>query len=212
MHKLLTGTRRGVTLGSLAIVAMLTLAIGCYVGYQEWLRIFQIQAGKLNFSVPSFQHIDAGSLDSNVVSLQVETLRVQVTTIDSSIQTLFISSATLTAAAVLFATVTVVFLCYRLIRGTPFAGGFAWPVAISGFTALVAGALGPFLEGAAKKATVSQLSGIDSGISPLGVGDLVYYASSSFNLMPVYVGLIALLLAAVFRSGDALNRDAKGLV
>lgn len=212
MPKLLTGTRRSVTLGSLAIVAMMTLAIGCYVGYQAWLRILQIQAGKLNFSVPSFQPVEAGNLDSNVVSLQVETLRVQVTTIDSSIQTLFISSATLTAAAVLFAMVTVVFLCYRLIRGTPFAGGFAWPVAISGFTALVAGALGPILEGAAKKATVSQLSGIDSGISPLVVGDLGYYASSSFTLMPVCVGLIALLLAAVFRSGDALNRDAKGIV
>jgi hypothetical protein len=212
VHKLLNGTRRVATLGSLAIVALVTLAIGCYVGYQACLRIFQIQAGKLNFSVPSFQSIDVGSLDSNEVSLQIESLRVQATTIDSSIQALFIASATLTAIAVLFATVTVVFLCYRLVRGKPFAAGFGWLVATSGFIALAAGALGPVLEGAAKKATVSQLSGIDSGVSPLAVGDLVYYAMSSFNLMPVCVGMIALLLAAVFRSGDSLNRDAMGLV
>lgn len=159
VHKLLIGTRRVVTLGSLAIVALLTLVIGCYVGYQAWQRIFEVQAGKLNFSVPSFQPVDTGSLDSNVVELQVETLRVQVTNIDSSIQALFISSAALTAAAVLFATVTVVFLCYRLIRAAPFAGGFAWLVAVSGFTALATGALGPVLEGAAKQAAVSQLSG-----------------------------------------------------
>lgn len=212
VHKLLIGTRRFVTLGSLAIVALLTLVIGCYAGYRAWQRIFEVQAGKLNFSVPSFQPVDTGSLDSNVVELQVETLRVQVTNIDSSIQALFISSAALTAAAVLFATVTVVFLCYRLIRAAPFAGGFAWLVAVSGFTALATGALGPVLEGAAKQAAVSQLSGVGSEGSPLTVGDLMYYASSSFNLMPVCVGLIALLLTAVFRTGDALNRDAKGLV
>ncbi|WP_426988580.1 hypothetical protein [Pseudarthrobacter sp. Y6] len=212
VYKLLSGSRRAAALISIGVFAVLSLGLGWYVGYQASLRIMDVQSGRVNFSVPAFLALDHGSLDPDVVSLRADTVRLQVSAVEPSAQALFIASSVLTSAAVLFAVATVVLLCYRLIRGTPFGGGSTWLVALSGITAVATGLIGPVLEGSAKQIAIAHLQGISSLESPIRLGDVVFYVSSSFELMPLFVGLSAFLLAAVFRRGDVLDRDAKGLV
>lgn len=211
-HKLLNGTRRLLMRSVLAVLALLSLAVGCYTAQQGFAQALDAQSGNLTFTIPSFHPMDSGSLDPNVVSLSIEALRLQVASPDSVAQSLFTASTLLTSATVLFTLATVVLLCYRLIRSTPFGGRFVWLVAISGLIAVAAGLLGPVLEGMAKQRVVAQLSGAGSLDSPVAIGDLAYYATSSFDPIPVCIGLVSLLLIAVFRAGNAMERDAKGLV
>ncbi|MBE4720562.1 hypothetical protein DAD99_21190 [Pseudarthrobacter sp. AB1] len=199
-------------LASVGVFAVISLGLGWYVGYEAWLRILEAESGRADFSVPAFQTFNQGSLNPDVVSLRAETVQLQVSGVEPSAQALFIASTALTAASLLFAVTTVVLLCYRLVRGAPFSVGSTWLVALSGIAAFAAGIVGPVLEGSAKQITVANLSGISSQGSPIGLGDTVFYISSSLELMPLCVGLAALLLAAVFRRGDVLHRDAKGLV
>ena len=211
-QKILTGTGRVLMRSVLALLALLSLAVGYHVAQTGFAQTIAVQSGNLKFTVPSFRPIDSASLDPNVVSLSIESIQLQVASPDVTAQSLFIASTLLTSVTVLFALTTVVLLCYKLIRSTPFGGRFVWLVAFSGLTAVVAGLLAPVLEGLGKQRVVSQLSGVDSMESVLVSGDLAFYTTSSFDPIPVGIGLISLLLVAVFRAGNAMEHDAKGLV
>lgn len=210
--QIVSGIRRGAILVAAGVTAVLSIGVGWYVGYQAWARINEAAAGRVRFSVPAFQTVDGGSLDPQAVSLRVEAIQLQVSGTEPTAQALFVASTALTAASMIFAVTTVVLLCYRLVRGAPFSTGSTWIVAAAGITALGAGCVVPVLEGAAKRLTVANLPGISSVGSPLALGDPAFYISSSVELLPICVGLAALVLAAVFRKGDVLSRDVTGLV
>ena len=210
--QIVSGVRRGAVLAAAGVLAVLSIGVGWYVGYQAWVRINNTVAGQLVFSVPAFQTLDNGSLDPQAASLRVETLQLHVSGAEQTAQALFIASTALAAASMVFVATTVVLLCYRLVRGAPFGTGSTWIVAAAGITAVGAGCIVPVLEGTAKGMAVAKLPGISSVGSPIGLGDPVFYISSSVELLPLCVGLAALLLAAVFRKGDVLSRDVTGLV
>lgn len=212
VFQLVSGVRRSVVLAVAGIIAAISIGIGWYVGYKAWLRIMEAAAGRVVFAVPAFQPVENGSLNPDVVSLRVESFQLHVSGFEPSAQALFIGSTVLSAAAVIFAVAAVVLLCFRLVRDVPFGNGPTWLVAIAGITVVAAGFVVPVLEGEAKRRTVENLPGVSSVNSPIGVGDAAYYITSSIELLPICVGLAALLLAAVFRKGALLNRDIKGLV
>lgn len=123
-----------------------------------------------------------------------------------------------TAAAVLGQLTTllvcaaVIMLCWRLLRGVPFAPTLTRSISIMGGVLVLIGVVVPILLGFSKLLIVDSLDNVLTVESPIGKGNLDYYIVFSVDLLPVVLGVALLLLAAVFAKGAQLQRDTEGLV
>ncbi|PRB44986.1 hypothetical protein CQ020_01850 [Arthrobacter sp. MYb23] len=123
-----------------------------------------------------------------------------------------------TAAAILGQLTTllvcaaVIMLCWRLLRGVPFAPTLTRSISIMGGVLVLIGVVVPILQGFSKLLIVESLDNVLTVESPLGKGNLDYYIVFSVDLLPVVLGIALLLLAAVFAKGAQLQRDTEGLV
>jgi hypothetical protein len=116
---------------------------------------------------------------------------------------------TLTAVVVCGA---VVLLCWRLLRAEPFARSLPRTMAYTGGLLVLIGVVCPVLQGLAKLSIVNSLDSVVTVDSPINKGNFDFYVASSFNLLPIVLGVALLLLAAVFAKGAQLQRDTEGLV
>ncbi len=123
-----------------------------------------------------------------------------------------------TAAAILGQLTTllvcaaVIMLCWRLLRGVPFAPTLTRSISIMGGVLVLIGVVVPILQGFSKLLIVESLDNVLTVESPIGKGNLDYYIVFSVDLLPVVLGIALLLLAAVFAKGAQLQRDTEGLV
>ena len=123
-----------------------------------------------------------------------------------------------TAAAILGQLTTllvcaaVIMLCWRLLRGVPFAPTLTRSISIMGGVLVLIGVVVPILRGFSKLLIVESLDNVLTVESPIGKGNLDYYIVFSVDLLPVVLGIALLLLAAVFAKGAQLQRDTEGLV
>ncbi|WP_024817836.1 hypothetical protein [Arthrobacter sp. 31Y] len=123
-----------------------------------------------------------------------------------------------TAAAILGQLTTllvcaaVIMLCWRLLRGVPFAPTLTRSISIMGGLLVLIGVVVPILQGFSKLLIVESLDNVLTVESPIGKGNLDYYIVFSVDLLPVVLGIALLLLAAVFAKGAQLQRDTEGLV
>jgi hypothetical protein len=108
--------------------------------------------------------------------------------------------------------VAVIMLCWRLLRGVPFAPALTRSVAYMGGLLAVIGLICPVLQGFAKFSIVNSLENVVTIESPIGKGSLDYYIANSIDPLPMVLGLALLLLAAVFAKGAQLQQDTEGLV
>ena len=103
-------------------------------------------------------------------------------------------------------------LCWRLLRGVPFAPTLTRSISIMGGLLVLIGVVVPILQGFSKLLIVESLDNVLTVESPIGKGNFDYYIVFSVDLLPVVLGIALLLLAAVFAKGAQLQRDTEGLV
>ena len=113
---------------------------------------------------------------------------------------------------VILVSLVVLMLCWRLLRGVPFAPKLTRSVSVTGTALFLIGLIFPVLQGFSKFLIVNSLDNVMTIESPIGKGSLDYYIANSVDLLPLVLGIALLLLAAVFAKGAHLQRDTEGLV
>ena len=105
------------------------------------------------------------------------------------------------------ALLVLVFLLARRLRSeTLFTSGSAWIVGACGAALTVFGTVGPILDSIARS-RLAELIGANARTP----GE-AYSFSADFNLAPVLLGLVLVLVAGVFQFGRRLQQDTDGLV
>jgi hypothetical protein len=97
-------------------------------------------------------------------------------------------------------------LAYRLRNETLFTSGSAWIVGASGAALTLFGTVGQILDSVARS-ELAELIGANARTP----GE-TYGFSAYFNLAPLVLGLVLVLVAGVFQFGRRLQQDTDGLV
>jgi hypothetical protein len=97
-------------------------------------------------------------------------------------------------------------LAYRLHSAILFTAGSVWIVGACGAVLAVATTVGQVLDGRARTSLAEMIGA--NGREP----GAVYLISTEFDLWPLMVGLILVLVAGVFQYGRRIQKDAEGLV
>ncbi|MDQ0075772.1 hypothetical protein [Arthrobacter oryzae] len=107
------------------------------------------------------------------------------------------------------AILTLVFLlAYRLRSAVLFTAGSVWIVGVCGAILALVGTVGPILDGLALNRLAEMIAA--NGRTP---GEsYVFYFSAQFNVGPLMLGLVLVLVAGVFQYGRRLQKDTEGLV
>lgn len=106
----------------------------------------------------------------------------------------------------------IVVVCWRLVRGVPFSRSVTKTTVYVGSFLLVVGVVSPIFSGVAKMSIVNSFDNVVSTQSPIGLGSLDAYIFESIAALPLVLGIVLLLLTAVFAKGAQLQRDSEGLV
>ena len=114
--------------------------------------------------------------------------------------------AALSQVGVLALLALVFVLALRLHSATLFTAGSVWIVGACGAVLAVATTLGQVIDGQART-NVAEMIGA-SGREP----GAVYLISTEFDLWPLTVGLILVLVSGVFQYGRRIQKDTDGLV
>jgi len=106
----------------------------------------------------------------------------------------------------------IIVVCWRLVRAEPFDRSVTRIMGYVGGLLVLIGVIGPVIEGLGKYNIVESLDNVATAGSPIGQGNVDYYVVNSVDLLPIVLGVMLLLLTAVFSRGAQLQRDAEGLV
>ena len=110
------------------------------------------------------------------------------------------------------ASLTFLVLGYRVVRGVPFGHLFTRLATGSGLVLLVGGILAPAAEALGTFNAINGVPGIHDAGPGIMTGDWMYYLPFTFDPVPLVLGLVLLLLAAVLSRGTAHYDDVKNLV
>jgi len=97
-------------------------------------------------------------------------------------------------------------LAHRLRSETLFTSGSAWIVSACGAVLAVFGTVGQILDSIARSRLAEYV-----GANARTAGE-AYSFSADFNLAPLVLGLVLVLVAGVFQFGRRLQQDTEGLI
>ncbi|MET1088352.1 MAG: hypothetical protein ABWY04_14740 [Arthrobacter sp.] len=98
-------------------------------------------------------------------------------------------------------------LAYRLQSRILFTATSAHIVGAAGAVLAVSGTLGQVLDGVGRS-RLAEMIGANARVP----GESHFFFSANFNLGPLMLGIVLLLVAGVFEYGRALQKDTEGLV
>lgn len=110
------------------------------------------------------------------------------------------------------ASLTFLVLGYRVVRGIPFGDLFSRLATGSGLILLIGGILAPVADALGTFHAINGVRGIHEAGPGIMTGDWMYYFPFTFDPVPLALGLVFLLLAAVLSRGTAHYNDVKNLV
>lgn len=148
----------------------------------------------------SFTDTGDGSPDAPVITGGAGPVAVSVTGLSSAATALHLVVSVVAVLPQLALGVVAVRLLRRMMQEAPFAGPLAREAVVAAAALLVIATVGSFL-GWVEQIVIGAESG-SGGFTPTFVVDPLLVTS----------GLVLLLIAAVFRSGERLQRDTEGLV
>ena len=110
------------------------------------------------------------------------------------------------------ASLTFLVMGYRVVRGVPFGRLFSRLVTGSGLILLIGGVLAPVADALGSFTAINSVEGIHEARPGIMTGDWMFYFPFTFDPVPLALGLVFLLLAAVLSRGTAHYDDVKNLV
>lgn len=165
-----------------------------------------------SFTAPVTLELPISSMQRTVSGLELEATG-HFTSLEATVPVLPEGPATLLAwgAALnqvgMLALLTLMFvLAHRLYSAILFTTGSVWIVGACGAVLAVATTLGQVLDGRARVGLAEMIGA--NGREP----GATYLISTEFDLWPLMVGLVLVLVAGVFQYGRRLQTDTEGLV
>lgn len=164
------------------------------------------------FTGPVTLELPVASKSQAAAGLELEstghytTLEATIPDLPSGPAELLSSVAALNQIGVLALLTLVFLLAYRLRSAVLFTAGSVWIVGACGAILALVGTIGPFLEGWALARVADMIAA--GGRTP----ETIHILSAEFNLGPLMLGLVLLLVAGVFQYGRRLQTDTEGLV
>ncbi len=200
----------------------LLLVAACGVAVAAILRLVSTVGyaftGETTVELPGLGNSMANPSGANVLGPKVQqvlhggSVHLVLQDIPGEALVLNTTAAILGQLTTLLVCAAVIMLCWRLLRGVPFAPTLTRSISIMGGVLVLIGVAVPILQGFSKLLIVESLDNVLTVESPIGKGNLDYYIVFSVDLLPVVLGIALLLLAAVFAKGAQLQRDTEGLV
>jgi hypothetical protein len=148
----------------------------------------------------SFQDTGDGRADAPVIAGGAGPVQVSVSGLSPSAIVLHLVVLVLGMLPQVALGIVAIRLLRRLLREAPFAGPLAREAAVAAVALLAIAVVGAFL-GWIERIVIGAESGSRTFVSVFAIEPLL-----------VTAGLVLLLVAAVFRSGERLQRDTEGLV
>lgn len=179
------------------------------------VRMQNAMAGTAYFSLPSTIEVSRqGQLDPEVVGASIGSINLDFKQLAPEAASFFIGSNAVTVLCLALPALAILFLCYRLVRGVPFGVWVTRTMWIAGLVSIFGSILVCLLEGNGQHAAVSALTNLLTVDSPIGLGSADFYAmnAAQYQIVPFGIGVLALLLAVVFRKGGRLADESAGLV
>lgn len=182
-----------------SVVALISTVL-TIVGIVQW------------FISPATLELPISSLQRTVGGLELEStghftsLEATVPDLPDGPATLLAWGAALNQVGMLALLALVFVLAYRLHSAILFTAGSVWIVGACGAVLAVATTVGQVLDGRARTSLAEMIGA--NGREP----GAVYLISTEFDLWPLMVGLILVLVAGVFQYGRRIQKDAEGLV
>lgn len=121
-------------------------------------------------------------------------------------------AVTASAISMGVASLTFLVLGYRVMRGVPFGHLFSRLATASGLVLLVGGILAPVADALGTFNAINGVRGIHEASPGIMTGDWMFYFPFTFDPVPLVLGLVLLLLAAVLSRGTAHYDDVRNLV
>ncbi len=165
-----------------------------------------------SFTAPVTLELPISSTQRTVSGLELEStghftsLEATVPVLPEGPATLLAWGAALNQVGMLALLALIFVLAYRLYSAILFTTGSVWIVGACGAVLAVATTLGQVIDGRARIALAEMIGA--NGRAP----GATYLFSTEFDLWPLMVGLILVLVAGVFQYGRRLQKDTDGLV
>jgi hypothetical protein len=196
-----------------ATIGVVLLAILDLVSTLAWAF-----SGVTKVSLPSLGVSMAAGSGANILGPRVQgigpgtSIELVLHDVPGHALALNVVASVLGVLATVIVCAAIIIVCWRLVRAVPFARSVTRTTAYVGGLLVLIGVIRPVVEGLGKFSIVNSLDNVVTVDSPIGKGGFDYYIVNSIDLLPIVLGVILLLLTAVFAKGAQLQRDTEGLV